>query len=168
MKRRTAMLASNIQRAVNEVLKRGTMDPRIRGMITVTGVDLTEDLKLATVKVTVFPEEHESLTMHGLKSATGRIRKETMKRVRTKEMPSMRFKLDEGLKAQNKVMELLVKAREEAAARGVDLEDQSLLDSTEPGLSKRGRADSAAASAAQSADHDEPKPNPETTAGDQA
>lgn len=117
MKRRTAVVASNLQRAINEVLARGANDPRIRGMITVTDVELTGDLKEAKVKVTVFPEEHESLTMHGLKAATGRIRKEAMQRMRIKEMPSIRFVVDEGQKNQQRVMELLARARQEDEAR---------------------------------------------------
>jgi len=117
LKRRTAVVSSNLKRAINEVLARGANDPRIRGMITVTDVDITGDLKEAKVRVTVFPEEHESLTMHGLKAATGRIRREAMRRMRIKEMPSIRFVVDEGQKNQARVMELLAKARQEDEAR---------------------------------------------------
>lgn len=117
MKRRTAVVSSNLKRAINEVLARGANDPRIRGMITVTDVDITGDLKEAKVRVTVFPEEYESLTMHGLKAATGRIRREAMQRMRIKEMPSIRFVVDEGQKNQARVMELLAKVRQEDEAR---------------------------------------------------
>jgi len=122
MKRRTATLASNLMRAINEVISRGFKDPRIRGLVTVTEVVLSEDFKQAKVKVTVFPEEHEALTMHGLKAATPMIRSRAMQRVRIKEMPQLTIVLDEGMKAQAQVMTLLAKARAEAEQRGVSLD----------------------------------------------
>lgn len=133
MKRRTATLASNLQRAINEVIVRGFKDPRIRGLVTVTEVVLSEDFKQARVKVTIFPEEHEALTMHGLKAATPMIRSKAMQRVRIKDMPQLTIMLDEGMKAQANVMALLAKAKEEAEKRGVSLEAEPAQDArTEP------------------------------------
>ncbi|MFT5422733.1 MAG: ribosome-binding factor A [Phycisphaerales bacterium] len=122
MKRRTATLASNLMRAINEVFVRGFKDPRIRGLVTVTEVVLSEDFKQARVKVTIFPEEHEALTMHGLQAATPMIRREAMRRVRIKDMPQLTIMLDEGMKAQANVMALLAKARTEAEKRGISFD----------------------------------------------
>jgi len=113
MNRRSEQVASNIERAVTSVLARGLNDPRIKGMITVTGVKVTEDLSQARVRVTIMPEEHEALTMHGLRAATGHIRREAMKQIQLREMPTLEFFLDEGMKNQIKVMELLNKAANE-------------------------------------------------------
>lgn len=128
MKRRTATLASNLMRAINEVIARGFKDPRIRGLVTVTEVVLSEDYKQAKVKVTVFPEEHEALTMHGLKAATPMIRSKAMQRVRIKDMPQLTIVLDEGMKAQANVMALLAKARAEAEQRGVSLDSEPAIE----------------------------------------
>lgn len=113
MKRRTEQVASNITRAVTAVLARGLNDPRVKGLITVTGVELTDDLSRARIRVSVMPEEHEALTMHGLRAATGHIRRETMKQVHLREMPTLEFFIDEGIKNQFKVQELLNKAAAE-------------------------------------------------------
>jgi ribosome-binding factor A len=113
MKRRTQQVASNIERAVTQVLARGLNDPRVKGLITVTGVEVTDDISRARVSVTIMPEEHEALTMHGLRAATGHIRRETMKQVHLREMPTLEFVLDEGMKNQHKVMELLNRAASE-------------------------------------------------------
>jgi len=112
---RLKRLSSVLQRAIEQTLTRGLSDPRIRGLISVTEIDLTRDLKLAKVKVSVFPEEHESLTMHGLKDATAHIRRKVMDQIHIREMPRLVFELDNGLKKQAEVMALLAKARAEYA-----------------------------------------------------
>jgi ribosome-binding factor A len=113
MKRRTKQVASNIEKAVTAVLARGLSDPRVRGIITVTEVDMTDDLLRARIRVTVMPEKHEALTMHGLRAATGHIRREAMKKIHLRHMPSFEFLVDEGLKNERKIIELLNKAASE-------------------------------------------------------
>lgn len=110
---RNKKLSAVLQRAVEQTLSRGLADPRIRGLISVTKLELSQDLKLCTVNVSVYPQEHEKLTMHGLKDATAHIRRKVADQVHIREMPRLTFKLDEGLKKQAEVMELLAKARSE-------------------------------------------------------
>ncbi len=116
MKRRTLQIGSELEKAINDVLARGLADPRAKGLITVTGVEVVEDLSAARVMVSIHPEEHEKLTMHALASASGYLRREVMKRVHLRLMPVLIFKLDTGLKNQAKVFELLGKIAEERAA----------------------------------------------------
>ncbi len=113
MRRRSLQIASNIQRELQNRLARGLADPRIKGMITVTKVELTDDLKHAKAYISVMPDEHANLTMHGLTSATRKLRKEVMDRIHIKEMPTLKFVYDEGHKAQMEVMALLEKDRQE-------------------------------------------------------
>ena len=63
MSRRTEQLASTLHRAIQEVIGRGFQDPRISGLITVTSVKVTEDMRSATVMVSVLPAERQNLTM---------------------------------------------------------------------------------------------------------
>jgi ribosome-binding factor A len=118
-------IASELEKAVGEVLARGLSDPRAKGMITVTALDLTEDLSIAKVTVSVMPEEHEQITMHALASASGFVRREVMKRVHLREMPVLMFRLDTGLKNQAKVFELLNKIAQERVERGESAEASS-------------------------------------------
>lgn len=113
MSRRAKQVAANIGQAVTSVLARGLSDPRIRGMITVTEVEMTDDLLQARIRVSVMPEEYEALTMHGLRAATGHIRREAMKKIHLRLMPTFEFFVDEGLKNQRKILELLDLARNE-------------------------------------------------------
>ncbi len=113
MNRRAQQVASNIEQAVTSVLARGLSDPRIRGMVTVTKVEMTDDLLIARIRVSIMPEEHEALTMHGLRAATGHIRREAMKKIHLRSMPTFEFFVDEGLKNQRKIIELLNQAKNE-------------------------------------------------------
>lgn len=112
MSRRREHLGSDIDAAVRTVMARGFSDPRIRGLITVLETRLAPDGRSATVVVSILPEEHEELTMHGLRAAAPHIRRQASEMVRTRTMPELVFKLDKSLKRQAKVLEALAKVRE--------------------------------------------------------
>lgn len=100
MTHRTEQVNSTLQRAVQTVLARGLSDPRIRGLVSVTRVRVDDDLSHATVYVSVMPEEHAELTMHGLRAAAARIRSDVGRAVRIRRMPGLSFRLDDSIKQQ--------------------------------------------------------------------
>jgi ribosome-binding factor A len=110
MSHRKEQVASTLHRAVQEVIARGLNDPRIRGLITVTEVHVPPDLKTATVKISVFPEERQDLTLKGVQDAARHIRHEVGELVALKQIPELHFKLDVSLKRQAKAMEAIAKA----------------------------------------------------------
>ena len=112
MSRRREQRESVLLRAVQEVLSRGLADPRIRGLLTVTEVRLTEDGKQAFISVSVLPGDKAELTMHGLRAATAHIRRDVMKRVRLREMPSLEFRLDGRVKRHAEVLGAINRASE--------------------------------------------------------
>ncbi|MEM9560288.1 MAG: 30S ribosome-binding factor RbfA [Planctomycetota bacterium] len=116
--RRRQQITSVIDRAVRDVLTRGVNDPRVRGIITVTSVEISPDLETARVGITVMPEEHEKLTLHGLGSATKRIRKDVMDRVRLREMPRLEFYADRAIKDQAEVLRAIARATAELDETG--------------------------------------------------
>ena len=89
-----------LKRTVAAVLQRGLADPRIKGLVSVTRVDSSPDLKNADVFVSVLPEQHEALTMHGLKDATRHIQQQVKKAVALRLVPHLRFRVDHDLKKQ--------------------------------------------------------------------
>jgi len=72
---RAGKLASTIRKSIQESLSRGLGDPRIRGLVSITAVDVSPDLSQASVLVSVVPERHEQTVLHGLRAATGRLRR---------------------------------------------------------------------------------------------
>lgn len=117
MNRRAEQLASEVQRAVQEVLARGLNDPRVGGLITVTGVKVDDDRSVAIVSVSVLPEEKEELTLHGLKAAAAYVRRQVGELVRTRSLPPIEFRLDRSLKRQAAVIRDLAKIDEERSGR---------------------------------------------------
>jgi ribosome-binding factor A len=117
MTQRTEQVASTLKRAVQVVLSRGISDPRVRGLITVTRVDVSADLSNATVYCTVIPNKHEELSMHGLQSASRWIRREVADKVRFRRMPQFRFRIDEKLLKQQEVLASIAEANREDERR---------------------------------------------------
>lgn len=103
MPQRTEQVASVVRHAVQRVLSRGVNDPRVRGLVSVTKVDITPDLAEARVYVSILPAEHAELTMHGLRSAARHIQGEIADEVASRRLPRLVFKLDESLKKQAEI-----------------------------------------------------------------
>src|SRR6185369_13185005 len=91
MSRRSEQFGAELRRAVQEILARGLQDPRVSGLITVTGVAVTEDLRDATVSISVLPEEKQDLTLHGLRGAASHIRHEVGEIIDARRVPVLNF-----------------------------------------------------------------------------
>ena len=120
MNRRRQQLASTIERTVQQVLARGLADPRVKGLITVTSAELNDETRTVYVNVSILPEQHESVTMHGLRAATPHIRKQVMERIRTREMPRLEFRLDRTVKQQAELLGLINRANDEPGVPPAD------------------------------------------------
>ncbi|MFM9996407.1 MAG: 30S ribosome-binding factor RbfA [Phycisphaerales bacterium] len=117
MTRRTDQLAASIRDAVQRVLDRGLQDPRVAGMITVTGVSLSPDLATATIGVSIYPADKQTLTLHGLKSAAAHIRHEIADALGLRRTPELAFRLDATLKKQATVLDAIARATADSDAR---------------------------------------------------
>lgn len=82
-------------------------------MITVTDLKISPDLKNATVLVSVYPEQHQNLTLHALKHAESHLRHEVSDLVAMKQVPAIRFELDTSIKKQSEVLAALAKVTAE-------------------------------------------------------
>ena len=132
MKRRPLQVSSTIMRELQRRMARGIADPRIRGLVTITKVETTGDLSRSRVFVSVMPEEHAELTMHGLRAATKRLRRDIMDRIHIRQMPTIEFVYDEGVREQRLISELLARDRAERDARsGAEGSDDTPADGGE-------------------------------------
>jgi ribosome-binding factor A len=95
---RIEQIASTLRRAVQDRITRGLNDPRIRGLVSITSVEVAPDLSEAYIGVSVLPGEHAALTLRGLESASGRLRGEIGRAMRLRAMPRLLFRLDDSLK----------------------------------------------------------------------
>ena len=104
MSHRVKQVESTLRRELAKVLQRGINDPRVRGLISVTEVDVSPDFRHATCSVSVLPEQHQSRVVHGLNDAAVHIQGELRKGVALRRVPHLRFKLDAGIKRQAQVL----------------------------------------------------------------
>jgi len=82
-------------------------DPRIQH-VTVTAVEVTPDMRQATVKVSVMGDEtKQKLTLHGLRSAAGFLQSKVANRIDTRYTPRLQFELDQGVKKSIEIAEIL-------------------------------------------------------------
>lgn len=119
MSQRTDQLASVIRAAVQAVLSRGLGDPRVRGLISVTRVDVALDLAQAKVYVSVLPAEQAPLAMHGLRSAAGHIQSEIARDVVARRMPRLSFSLDDSLKKQAMIDQVIAQTQTASPAEAL-------------------------------------------------
>ena len=114
--KRSQRVGDLLRKEIADIIIYRLKDPRI-GFITVTGVDVTDDIKLARVYVSVFQEGERKTTLEVLDSAKSFVRSELSKRLRMKFIPSIEFRLDTSIEYGNKIEELL-KEIEETEGRG--------------------------------------------------
>lgn len=95
MQNRKKRVGHLIKSEVSEMILKELKDPRI-GFVSVTDVEVSGDLRYATVYFTVFGEEKDvEATVAALRHATGYVRREIASRLRLRYAPEIRFKYDE-------------------------------------------------------------------------
>lgn len=104
--RRKERLAKLLKEEISQILRDEVRDPRI-GMVVVTRVDLSEDMKKAKVYFTTIPEGREKEVEDALRSAKNYIKAVLIKRLRVKFVPELSFKLDIELKNLERIWEKL-------------------------------------------------------------
>ena len=91
-------------------------DPRIEGLVTVTEVRVTPDLKHARVFVSVMGSEVEQKsTIRGLAAAVGYIRYELTERIQLRRAPEIHFTLDHSEEYSRRIEELLRETKKSAS-----------------------------------------------------
>lgn len=104
---RANRVAEQMKKELGEILNQKIKDPRV-GFVTVTDVDVTNDLQIATVYVSVLGDEKEKEdTLIGLSKAGGFIRSEIGKRMRLRKVPEMTFVFDEAHEYGNRIDSIL-------------------------------------------------------------
>ncbi len=99
MSRRTERLAALIRNLVAEAIQQRLSDPRIPTITSVTRVEVTEDLALARIHVSVMaPEPQRRLCLTALQSAAGLLRRSLAPALRIRKVPLLEFRLDDSVR----------------------------------------------------------------------
>jgi ribosome-binding factor A len=122
--------------AIREVVASAVLfelnDPRIRG-VTVLRAEVAGDLRSAAVHVTVMGTESERRqAMKALTHAAGFLQSKVANRLQTRFTPTLRFKLDEGVRGSIEMSRLIDEALAEDAARHAPKSDDANADDDRP------------------------------------
>ena len=114
--RRQRRVAELIHQEISLLIQRQVRDPRL-GFITVTGVEVTPDLRLAHIYVSVLGGDYEEAqALAGLKSAAGFFRHELGSALSLRFVPELSFRLDKSLEQALRIDQLLDSLPAEAPA----------------------------------------------------
>lgn len=109
--KRSQRVSDLVREEVAEIIMYRLKDPRI-GFLTVTGVDMSADLKMAKVYVSVLKEEERDPTLGALNSSRSFIRSLLSKRLKMKVIPEVEFRLDTSIEYGFKIDKLLKDIKE--------------------------------------------------------
>ncbi|MDI6729605.1 MAG: 30S ribosome-binding factor RbfA [Thermodesulfovibrionales bacterium] len=111
--KRSQRLSILLREEIADIIMRRVKDPRL-GFVTVTDVEMSEDLKIARIFISVMKEEDKDITLEILNSAKGLIRSEVSKRVRTKFIPTIEFRIDRSIEHGDRIDKLLREIKEKS------------------------------------------------------
>ena len=103
---RIGRINEEIQRELSALI-RSLKDPRISGLVSVTAVEATSDLRFAKVFISVLEKEKAPHVLKGLKSAAGWLRRELGRALSLRYTPELIFSLDDSIDKGAHVFELL-------------------------------------------------------------
>jgi ribosome-binding factor A len=108
MRIRPERVAETIKREMADILASRLRDPRLGGMISVTDVEVTPDLSLARIFVSVLAaDDARDRALEALAHSAGFVRHELAPRLGLREVPEIRFLLDTSIQRGARVEELL-------------------------------------------------------------
>lgn len=111
--RRAERVAEAIRVEVATFLTEGAKDPRIVGFVTVTGVDVTHDLRHAKVFVSVMGTEAErQRTLEGLASLAAHLRARLAKLLALRFAPELDFRHDPSVERAARIETLLAQVKD--------------------------------------------------------
>ena len=104
---RIGRINEEIQRELSALL-RTLKDPRLqRGLLTITHVDTTSDLRYARIYISAFDKAQEKEMMKGLKSAAGYLRRELGAALQLRYTPELQFIADDSIEQGAHILEML-------------------------------------------------------------
>ena len=109
---RSDRVAAAIREEVANFLAEGVKDPRVTGLVTVTGVEMTRDLRHAKVFVSIMGEDSQrASTIEGLTSVQGFLRSRLARSLSLRVAPEVQFVVDESVARAARIETLLNQIR---------------------------------------------------------
>lgn len=104
---RAERVGEQMKQEIMDIVNNKVKDPRI-GFLTITEVQLTNDLSIATIYLTVLGNDKQiDDTFKGLEKAKGFIKSEIGSRMRLRIVPDLKFEYDESIDYGNKIEKMI-------------------------------------------------------------
>ena len=94
---RQGRIDEEFRKELSQLISFKLKEPSVTGMVSVTKVKVTPDLKYAKVSVSILNSKNIKETLAGLKKSSGFLRSELAKRINLRNTPELVFELDESL-----------------------------------------------------------------------
>ena len=107
MNMRAERVGEQMKQEIMDIVNNKVKDPRI-GFLTITEVQLTNDLSIATIYLTALGNDKQiDDTFKGLEKAKGFIKSEIGSRMRLRIVPDLKFEYDESIDYGNKIEKMI-------------------------------------------------------------
>ena len=103
---RIGRINEEIQRELSSLI-RTVKDPRVHGLVSITAVDTTPDLRYAKIFVSVLDKSDVKEVIKGLKSAGGYLRRELGRALSLRYTPELVFQADDSIDKGTHILKLL-------------------------------------------------------------
>ena len=109
---RSDRVAAAVREEIANFLAEGVKDPRVTALVTVTGVEMTRDLRHAKVFVSIMGEDSQrASTIEGLQSVQGFLRSRLARSLSLRVAPEVQFVMDESVARAARIETLLNQIR---------------------------------------------------------
>ncbi|MFA5400431.1 MAG: 30S ribosome-binding factor RbfA [Dehalococcoidia bacterium] len=121
MTRRTERLNHLIQIEISDMLRKHINDPRLNGLISVTEVEISNDLKNARVSISTLGDTLDrNEVLKGFNSAAGYMRRELAHRLNIRVTPELSFEFDDSIEHGVNLISLIDRVAAEDKKSGAD------------------------------------------------
>ena len=104
---RTERIEEEIKKVASHVIDQELKDPRLSGLISITKVSVTKDLKYCKIFVSILGSQDIDETMKALKSGAGVVRKAIGDNIRMHSTPEVKFEFDDSLEYGEKIQRII-------------------------------------------------------------
>ena len=104
---RIGRIDQEYRKELSQIISYDLKNPNVTGMISVTKVKVTTDLKYAKIYVSILNSKNIKETMDGLKKSSGFIRSELAKRINLRNTPELIFEIDDSIEYGAKIDSIL-------------------------------------------------------------
>ncbi len=94
---RSYRVADQIQHELSSLVRNQVKDPGISPLLTISAVDVSRDLSVAKIYITVLGDEQRESSMAALARASGYLRSQLASRMSLRSVPQLRFYYDESI-----------------------------------------------------------------------